>query len=359
MNTDIRISVSFRGHRKRKKLKMILGPGATDYLLDLWIAVAMQRPDGVLIGWDETDIGIESGWESEPNRFVEALISVGFLDRREDGVYVLHDWIDHNPYATGAKARSSKGTFSNLKRWYPAIAAELESKGITSISKEDYQRLTSGHKPNQLPIGDRIGTDSETESDGDRCPNPPSPSPFPPTEEEEGVYIRARETAPSVQPAKPEEPDIFPPGMEPYDLEFLEFWDAYPKQIGQDAAWERWKILKKSKRLPGLAVLLAALSAQAQSERWTSEDGRYIPDPANWLAGGHWKDNLPKVSEIPAHGPRGSPNLQPRTYAQAQDLERRQRAQRLLKGGGHGDLGSNRHDGGQALDTAAQLPERT
>ena len=34
MNTDIRLAVSFRGHRKRKRLRLLLGPGSTDYLLE-------------------------------------------------------------------------------------------------------------------------------------------------------------------------------------------------------------------------------------------------------------------------------------------------------------------------------------
>lgn len=32
MNSDIRLAVSFRGHRKRKRLQLLLGPGSTDYL---------------------------------------------------------------------------------------------------------------------------------------------------------------------------------------------------------------------------------------------------------------------------------------------------------------------------------------
>ena len=35
MNSDIRLAVSFRGHRKRKRLRLLLGPGSTDYLIDL------------------------------------------------------------------------------------------------------------------------------------------------------------------------------------------------------------------------------------------------------------------------------------------------------------------------------------
>ena len=30
MNSDIRLAVSFRGHRKRKRLRLLLGSGSTD-----------------------------------------------------------------------------------------------------------------------------------------------------------------------------------------------------------------------------------------------------------------------------------------------------------------------------------------
>lgn len=61
MNSDIRLAVSFRGHRKRKRLRLLLGPGSTDYLIDLWIATAMNHPNGILQGMDETDIALEAG----------------------------------------------------------------------------------------------------------------------------------------------------------------------------------------------------------------------------------------------------------------------------------------------------------
>ncbi|HFQ92036.1 MAG TPA: hypothetical protein ENK29_04070 [Chromatiales bacterium] len=96
MNTDIRVAISFRGHRKRKRLAIMLGPEGVLALLDLWIGVAASRPDGTLSGWDEIDIALEAGWDGDPQEFVDALLKVGFLDRDEDGVYSLHDWLDHN-----------------------------------------------------------------------------------------------------------------------------------------------------------------------------------------------------------------------------------------------------------------------
>ena len=88
MNTDIRLSVSFKGHRKRKKFKMLLDhPSATDFLIDLWITVAVDRPDGSLAGLDSLDICLMAGWEGDCTHFVEALTAAGFIDNTEKGCY--------------------------------------------------------------------------------------------------------------------------------------------------------------------------------------------------------------------------------------------------------------------------------
>lgn len=117
MNTDIRIAVSFKGHRKRKRLRMLLGPGSTDFLLDLWISTAMNHPNGILEGMDASDIALEAGWEDDPEKFVSALQTCGFLDRNEAGVYALHDWEDHQGYAIHAEMRSEKARKAARARW--------------------------------------------------------------------------------------------------------------------------------------------------------------------------------------------------------------------------------------------------
>ena len=117
MNTDIRISVSFRNHRKRRKLRIILGENSTDYLLDLWISTAMNHPSGRLEGMDEVDIALEAGWEKDPTSFVEALMKCGFLEKDQDGTYFLHDWDDHQGYAIHAQQRSDKAKKAALARW--------------------------------------------------------------------------------------------------------------------------------------------------------------------------------------------------------------------------------------------------
>jgi len=117
MNADIRISVSFRGHRKRRKLKTILGPDATDYLLDLWIGAAVSRPEGILHGFGAVDIAMEAGWGGDPNEFLTTLIEVGFIDVLEDGGYALHDWQEHQPFVAQSNVRSERARKAIHARW--------------------------------------------------------------------------------------------------------------------------------------------------------------------------------------------------------------------------------------------------
>lgn len=90
---DIKLKFPFKGSRKRLRLNMLLGPGATDYLIDLLLTVATERPEGgVLSGWDELDIALAGGWKDDPHQFVDALIKCGLLDRDEKGEYSIHEW---------------------------------------------------------------------------------------------------------------------------------------------------------------------------------------------------------------------------------------------------------------------------
>jgi len=133
MNSDIRISVSFKNHRKRLRLRQILGPGSTDYLLDLWISTAMNHPDGNLTGMDRLDIALEAGWLGDVDQFVEALINCKLLDD-QDGVYRLHDWEDHQAYAAHAPFRAERARNAAAARYKkPDSTMALCSEHATSM----------------------------------------------------------------------------------------------------------------------------------------------------------------------------------------------------------------------------------
>jgi len=119
-NTDIRIDLSFKGHRKRKKLRRILGDNSTEYLLDLWLTVAQDRPNGILTGWDERDISDAAGWpEKKPAHiFINALIECGFLEKNnETGEYFLHNWEKRQPWVSNSEARSESARIAAYAKW--------------------------------------------------------------------------------------------------------------------------------------------------------------------------------------------------------------------------------------------------
>lgn len=87
---------------------------------------------------------------------------------------------------------------------------------------------------------------------------------------------------------------------------FGEFWQAYPKKVGKDAARRAFDKRKPNK--PLLNDMLRAVWRQRRSEQWTRESGRFIPNPATWLNQGRWQDEAPAATandEYPGTIPRG------------------------------------------------------
>ena len=154
MNTDIRIAVSFKEHRKRKRLRLLLGPGSTDYILDLWLSTAMNHPSGILSGMDELDIALEAGWDGEPQVFVSALLECGFLEKDEGGSYVLHDWEDHQGYVVHAEERKQRARNAAAKRWGNKGNANGMLEGCSEHTDSNANNVDSnadGNAPSPAP----------------------------------------------------------------------------------------------------------------------------------------------------------------------------------------------------------------
>lgn len=78
------------------------------------------------------------------------------------------------------------------------------------------------------------------------------------------------------------------------DTDFDQFWKAYPKKSGKEAA--RVSFAKKTKGV-SLDIILGAIEKQKRSVQWTKDNGQYIPNPATWLNQGRWEDELPMVDK--------------------------------------------------------------
>lgn len=68
---------------------------------------------------------------------------------------------------------------------------------------------------------------------------------------------------------------------------FAEFWQAYPKKVGKQAAL---KSFARAIKNVDLQTLLAAVERQKRSPQWSKDNGQYIPNPATWLNQGRWDD---------------------------------------------------------------------
>jgi hypothetical protein len=74
------------------------------------------------------------------------------------------------------------------------------------------------------------------------------------------------------------------------DSLFDRFYQEYPKKVARGAALKAFKSCKPNESL--VETMIAALKLQADSPDWQKEGGKYIPNPATWLNGERWKDQL-------------------------------------------------------------------
>lgn len=146
MNTDIRLSVEFWDHPKTVKLERRLGLEGVKALQVLWAWSAKNRPDGALSGMDEEDIEIAAGWKGNDGELLQILIELRWIDKDADG-YALHDWTEHNDWASKVTDRGDHGRFLRLRQVAPEIYKTLSEQGVTAISKEDYSSITAERRP--------------------------------------------------------------------------------------------------------------------------------------------------------------------------------------------------------------------
>lgn len=84
------------------------------------------------------------------------------------------------------------------------------------------------------------------------------------------------------------------------------FWQAYPKKVGKEAARKAFSRVKAP-----LESLLTAIERQKCGNQWTTENGRFIPNPATWLNQGRWEDEVEQSplgrAAKPGYGVQGPP----------------------------------------------------
>lgn len=82
------------------------------------------------------------------------------------------------------------------------------------------------------------------------------------------------------------------------DSRFDDFWKAYPKKIGKDAARRAFE--KRKITADMMPSVLQSVRKQCQSDAWKKDDGQFIPHPATWLNQGRWQDEIDTATAAPA-----------------------------------------------------------
>lgn len=158
MNKDIRVSVALPTHPKAIRLIRTCGAIAFYNLIRLWTFVAQSKPTGDLAGMDTVDIEIAAGWEGDRGLFVDTLLELGFIDGNESG-YSIHDWQQHNEYATHADERSEIARKAARARWNKKDGGNMlnDARRIAHACKEQCSTMRgampfslSSPSPNEL-----------------------------------------------------------------------------------------------------------------------------------------------------------------------------------------------------------------
>lgn len=84
------------------------------------------------------------------------------------------------------------------------------------------------------------------------------------------------------------------------DVRFWKFWQAYPKQWNQPAAYEEWVKLNPDDGL--VETILAAIETWKNHPQWRKDNGQFIPTPVNWLAGRRWQDTADSGGGVQGSG---------------------------------------------------------
>jgi len=169
---DIRVHADWPDHPKTMRLLRRGHSGAILSLLFLWCWARKHRTDGNLSGMDEIDIEAAARipHDAPEGSWVAMMVEAGFIDRKPDGSYALHDWEDWQSWAMQSAKTSESGSrgaaIKYLKlegRWSP---------GMEKWTTEDLKRarLLPGHSVAIAPPCHPYPL---------ACPPSPPPSPAP------------------------------------------------------------------------------------------------------------------------------------------------------------------------------------
>ena len=262
MNTDIRVDVGFLDHWKTDILLAECGAEGVLALMRLWIYAAQNKPDGRLTGITDKLIERVAKWKGESGQLLHCIVENRFIEQDEEGIWFLHDWEQHNPYAAGAEWRRERAKKANA-------ASQQAKKAQPSCYKPATSELQANYKPAPLP--------------------PPPPSPSPTTTTTPNPSTPATPVAcpviadcgggEEIQETQVTQQDglVFPTALEPYHRQQAEtLMQSCPPEQAQALLDELAAALQQGKVKSPVGYLRALIQR--------ARDGTFIPENGQRIA---------------------------------------------------------------------------
>lgn len=219
------------------------------------------------------------------------------LSGPEHGAYLLllmHSWrAGPLPKDSSSLASIARTELPAWRRMEAKILAFFEDTGGGFVQG----RLERERQRQQGKVEQRraAGRASAVARSSQREVNDRSTTVAPPLEQ------KGRDLEPDLEPEKEERPNpsgspspraAARPSSEVVDRDFEDFWQAYPRKVGKEAARRAWVVAIK--RAP-----VAQIAAGLNAAKWP-DDRQFIPHPATWLNQGRWQDEPADVAPKPA-----------------------------------------------------------
>jgi hypothetical protein len=163
MNSDIRIKSNILTNPKIKKFVKEVGEIGIIKLLRLWLFTAEHRPKGILYDISDDDLReilgysagslADSSAESDnqlSSNMISAQLKYKFIEKDKKGVYSVHDWSEHNPYAFFAPERSEQAKRASLSRHNIRTSAQTSNQ-LSSKRKSAKLKHQISSAPSPIP----------------------------------------------------------------------------------------------------------------------------------------------------------------------------------------------------------------
>lgn len=127
----IQVYSNLPAHRKTCKMRDALALKsnyeAVGLLVCFWSWAAVNAVGGNLSGYSTRDIADAAGYKKSPDKFMTALVNSGFVDKLENGDFVIHDWEEHAALLMDSNEQQKKNTRERVRRYRERRKANSEN----------------------------------------------------------------------------------------------------------------------------------------------------------------------------------------------------------------------------------------